>query len=187
MADIFAAGEGVPGRVTAGDLWTWRADALAGAYDPAGHALAYTLRPEAGGPVVDLALAIADSGGWRVEVAPAVTAAIEPGRYRLCALLTRASDGARAVAAEALLAVAPDPATSTGDGRSRNRRILDAIEATIEGRASKDAESYSIEGRSISRTPLDVLHKLAGHYRRAVAREEGGGPIHIRQVRFGHG
>jgi hypothetical protein len=42
---------------------------------------------------------------------------------------------------------------------------LDAIEATIEGRASKDQESYSIQGRSLARTPIADLILLRGKYK----------------------
>ena len=184
MADLFEACEGAPVEAFAGDFWTWRMDSLASASDPAEHSLAYTLTPAAGGEVIALATATADGDGWLVEVAPATTAAIPPGKYRLVARVTRTADGAVAVADSAALTVHPDPATSTADTRTRNRRILEAIEARIEGRISKDAESYTIEGRTIARTPLEILHKLVGHYRRAVAREEGRPPFHARRVDF---
>lgn len=44
--------------------------------------------------------------------------------------------------------------------------VLDAIEAVIENRATLDQESYSIEGRSLNRTPLADLIKLKDTYRK---------------------
>ncbi len=65
------------------------------------------------------------------------------------------------------------------------RRMLNAIEAALEGRASKDTESYTIEGRSLSRTPIPDLLRLRAIYRREVAAEENpsAAPFHMRRVR----
>lgn len=59
------------------------------------------------------------------------------------------------------------------DHRSHAKRVLDAIEAVIESRASKDQESYTINGRSLSRTPISDLLALRDKYRREVAAERG--------------
>jgi hypothetical protein len=128
--------------------------------------------------------ATADSAGFLVSVAPALTIAFAPGRYTWRAMLTRPTDGARASVGLGSFKIEPDPATSTADTRSTARRTLAAIEARIEGRITKDAESYTIEGRSISRTPLEILEKLVGIYRAKVQREEGGSAILVNKVTF---
>ena len=56
------------------------------------------------------------------------------------------------------------------DPRPHPRRVLAAIEAVIEGRATKDQENYSIAGRSLSRTPIADLLRLRDQYRAEVAR-----------------
>lgn len=57
------------------------------------------------------------------------------------------------------------------DNRTQNQRTLDAVNAVIEGRASKDQESYAIGGRSLSRTPLRDLIDLRREYERLVAKD----------------
>lgn len=186
MTDAFAPAQGEPASVTAGDLWTWRRDDLAGPYPPGDHALAYRFLPVgAGGTAFDLAAA-EDSDGYRVEMLPAATADVTPGRWQWIALLTRSADGARAEIGRGTLEVLPDPAAATASAKSVNRRILEALEATIEGRAGSDVLEYEIEGRSLKRTPLTDLHRLLARYRALVAAEEGAAPggIRYRRVRF---
>ncbi|MFC6053888.1 hypothetical protein A6M14_09610 [Acinetobacter sp. Ac_877] len=60
----------------------------------------------------------------------------------------------------------------TQDFRSHARRTLDAIEATIEGRASLDQERYRINNRELYRTSFEALKKLRDQYRAEVNREE---------------
>ena len=47
---------------------------------------------------------------------------------------------------------------SNADRRSHVKKVLDALEALLEGKASQDQLSYSIRGRSLSRmTPSELL------------------------------
>lgn len=68
--------------------------------------------------------------------------------------------------------VRPNPSGSSYDPRSHARRVLDAIEAVLEGRAALDQQAITINGRTLSRTPLADLLKLRGLYRDEVAHEE---------------
>lgn len=174
MPDLFTACEGEPTTWVAGDLWQWRKDDLAGDYPPASFALSYTLTPISGGTIITITGA-ADGDGYLVTVPATTTAGYAAGQYKLAGIMTRSSDNARRVFLEDVITVDPDPATSTSDTRGPNRRIYDAIMARLEGRVTKDAEAYTIEGRSITRTPLEVLQKMAGKYRRLAEQEEGGG------------
>lgn len=102
----------------------------------------------------------------------------------------RATDGDDVALIESgEVTIAPDLAAVPAgyDGRSHARRVLDAIEAVIEGRASKDQQSYQINNRSLSRTPIGDLLTLRDRYR-AEVRIEAGGAAGIRgrnwKVRF---
>lgn len=55
--------------------------------------------------------------------------------------------------------------TALYDNRSHAKKVLDAIEAILEGRASQDQQSYTIGGRSLSRTPLQDLMRLRSMYK----------------------
>jgi hypothetical protein len=118
-----------------------------------------------------------------------VTAAWVPGSYWW---QLRASDGSDVVlVAEGQTKILADISAVVGefDGRSHAQRVLQAIEAVIEGRASIDQESYSINNRSLSRTPVSDLLKLRDRYRAevssAAAAKAGRGLGRIHRVRFG--
>lgn len=54
------------------------------------------------------------------------------------------------------------------DGRSHAEKVLEAVEAVIEGRASLDQERYRIANRELQRTPLSELLRLRTRYREEV-------------------
>ena len=47
---------------------------------------------------------------------------------------------------------------------AHTKKVLDAINAVLENRATKDQESYTIKGRSLSRTPMADLLTLKSTY-----------------------
>lgn len=57
------------------------------------------------------------------------------------------------------------------DGRSHVKQVLDALEATILDKASRDQQSYSIAGRSLYRLSPAELLKWRDHYKAEYARE----------------
>lgn len=72
---------------------------------------------------------------------------------------------------EAPCFVLPNPATATGDLRGQAAIALAAIDALLSGRASKDQQSYKINGRELVRMTVPDLLKLRDHFNREVARE----------------
>lgn len=110
--------------------------------------------------------------GHVLEVGASTTAAYAPGMYAWAAYVTRAAE--RITIANGRIEILRNLATATGgaDLRSHARRTLDAIEATIEGRASSDVLSYQIAGRSLSKIPVNELLELRDRYRRDVRAEE---------------
>lgn len=61
------------------------------------------------------------------------------------------------------------------DARKHEVRVLEAVEAVLENRATKDQESYTINGRSLVRTPIGDLLKLRDYYKSEVAKMTTGG------------
>ena len=57
------------------------------------------------------------------------------------------------------------------DGRSHVRQVLDALEATLLGKASRDQLSYSIAGRSMSRLSPSELLEWRDKYKAEYTRE----------------
>lgn len=61
---------------------------------------------------------------------------------------------------------------AAADARTQARRTLEAIEATLEGRATSATAEYEIAGRKIRFIPLADLLVLRDRYRMDVARED---------------
>lgn len=104
----------------------------------------------------------------------ATTAALKPGRYRIN---VRVTDGSVVETAESdiWMDIAIDPAAAgTRDVRSWARRTLDAIEATLEGRATDGQQAMSVNGRSLSRIPIPELLQMRDKLRAEVRTEEQG-------------
>lgn len=126
-----------------------------------------------------------------IEVAATATATWPPGRYWYS---LRAQSGGEVHEVESgNITIHPDIASQDAghDGRAHAERVLDAIEAVIEGRATKDQDSYRINNRELRRTPVDQLMSMRDRYRREVqqlktqrhGRSPLGRPI---RVRFGN-
>lgn len=64
------------------------------------------------------------------------------------------------------------------------RRALQAIEAAMEGRLTKDLESFQIAGRTINKIPIAELRKLRGFYRAELNRKARGKLLRSLRVRF---
>ena len=149
-----------PTEVTAGDTVQWGIQNLPDY--PAGDdwVLSYIFRNSQGGFSIE---ADADGDNYSIDVSAEDTAAWEAGDYSFQAYVTK--DGERKTVRSGVMTVKQNFATAdTHDGRSHAKRTLDAIEATIEGRASVDQESYTIMGRQLKRTPMADLLKLRDRY-----------------------
>lgn len=122
-----------------------------------------------GPQAIDIA-ATADEAAHVIEVDAATSTAWPAGRYWYT---LRVTDGTDIVEVEAgQLLVKADIAAISGsyDGRHHVEKVLDAIEAVIEGRATLDQERYRINNRELQRTPLDQLMKLRTSYQAELRR-----------------
>lgn len=159
-----------PIELRAGDTWAWRRDDLTD-YPAPTWVLKYRFKNAAGGFEV---VAAADGAAHAVTVAAATTTGYAAGDYDWFAWVE--SGATKYTVDEGKLTVKPDFRSGSAavalDGRTHARKVLDAIEAVIEQRASKDQQAYSIAGRSLQRTPLPDLMKLRDRYRLEVKREE---------------
>lgn len=112
-----------------------------------------------------------------VTVAASATATWTPGTYRLSARAVKGAE--KYTLRKGSIEVTADLSAAV-DQRSHAEIVLDAIEAMLEGKATKDQQSYSIAGRSITRlTPEELLtwrdtyRKEVKRQRRQEARERG--------------
>lgn len=118
-------------------------------------------------------------------VPAATTAAWVQGLYWYS---LRAASGADVVEVEAgEITIRPDlSAAAAGyDARDHAQRVLDAIEAVLERRATMDQQRYVINNRELWRTPIPDLLKLRDRYRAELrrARAARAGSLFNTQVR----
>lgn len=163
-----------PTELRAGDPWTWRRDDLTADYPASAWNLVYWFKNEAGGFAIT---ASADGDEFVVDETSDDTEARAAGVYSWQARAENiATPSTRHIVASGTLRVLQNLFTGAAgdayDGRSHARKVLAAVEAVIEGRATKDQQAYSIAGRALTRTPLPELLALRDRYRLAVARED---------------
>jgi hypothetical protein len=109
---------------------------------------------------------------YNLKVPANETANWVPGRYWYSA---RVSDGENIVEVESgEVEVSPNLAAETEgfSGLTHAQRVLAAIEAVLEKRASRDQERYTINNRELWRTPIADLLTLRDRYRAQVRMEQ---------------
>lgn len=168
-----------PATLRAGDTWQWRREDLTADY-PASDSWTLSYRFVRRGDADDAAgssdkfdvAATADGAAFAVTVAATTTAGYRAGIYEWIARVSKA--GVVTTVATGVLELARNiGAIGAGeDLRSHAQKVLDAIERVIEGRATKGDESYTIAGRSLTRTPFEDLRAAREYYRAEVAREQ---------------
>ncbi len=118
-------------------------------------------------------IACTDNGdGYHLASVTATTSADwVPGVYTWRAFVAQGSD--RFTVGEGRICIEPNLADlDAQDLRSWARRMLDAIEALLENRATQDQQSYSIAGRSISRFSRAELMEQRRMLKREIANED---------------
>jgi hypothetical protein len=136
----------------------------------AGWVLKYRLAPRVSGSAIDIT-ATADGDDHAVQVAASATALWIAGHYTWSAYVELLTERYTVDRGDLEIRAASASMAAGTDGRSHARIVLDAIEATIEGRASKDQQEYTIGNRSLKRTPMADLLRLKSVYMGYVANE----------------
>jgi hypothetical protein len=175
--------DAVPQSLVAGDTWRWTrtfADYPAGTW-----AVTYYFENQA---KQFSTLATASGTDQAVSIPAATTADYPPGRYRWFARAVAGLISETISGETGWLEVTPNPATAgSRDIRSFARRALDAIEATIEGKATSGQLSFAIRDRTVQSFTLEELMKLRDQMRLEVRSEEarsGSGKGRIIKVRL---
>jgi hypothetical protein len=159
-----------PTQVRAGDTWQWRREDLAANYPAPTWTLSYVFKNAVKAFSFS---ATADGAFFAINVPSAETTDNPAGFYRWAAQVANGDERHTVgTGTTEVLANVFDTPDAPQDTRSKERRILDAIEAVIESRASKDQERYQIAGRELWRTPIKDLLMLRDDYAQAVARQE---------------
>lgn len=122
-----------------------------------------------------------------VDLVAVDTASWDPGCYHYQAWV-RLGDDAHMVESGAI-DIKPNFRTQTSgyDGRTHAEKVLDALEAMIEGKATRDQQSYSVGGRSITRlTPAELVDWRSVYRREVNAQRRKTGPRKLsRSIKVG--
>lgn len=159
----------IPTAVTVGSIWTWKKPI--GDYGALYNLFLY-ITPIRGGTTLTLSSTII-SDYYVFSIPSSITVNYTSGEYTYAETIVEISTSNSFVLSTGTLTLRPNPSLATSlDNRSQARKTLDAIRATIEGRATSDQQAMSINGRSISRTPIGELLALETRYNILVQREE---------------
>lgn len=148
-----------PLEIYAGDSVTWRKSH--GDY-PASDG--WALRYDLSGPAESV-LQVTSSGDGNahlIEISAAITAEWAAGYYAWACRAVKGDE--RKTLATGTLQVKADPAGGA-DSKPHCKKVLDAIEAVLEGRATHDQRRYEVAGKSVERMDLDELLKLRRIYK----------------------
>ena len=158
---------GIPETIYAGDSLSWAEPA--GEYPTPTWTMHYAVR---GASALDLTSTPSGSEHGFLATA-AQTSALTPGQNSWQSFVTNLA-GERYTISTGTLTVRPNlPAQFTGfDGRSHAQKVLDAIEATMEGRATKAQAVLQINNRQIQYLKPEELIKWRSFYKAEVAREK---------------
>lgn len=167
-----------PASFVAGDTVQWIK--TVSDYLPAdGWVLAYTW--SSAGATFSVTASDNGDGRYLVDIPAATSIGYAPGEYKWQANVTLALE--RHTVDWGSMRVSPDYAsTAPQDSRTTARRLLDAVEAALEGRADTDQLSYSVGGVSISRMTLSEMLAARNQLKAEVGRED-----HWERVRNGLG
>lgn len=131
-------------------------------YDPSSWTITYSLVKD--GTQIQFS-GTADNGDHLINVDEATTASYATGTYNYVGRVTDGVDVFQARRGQIEIRADFAAASSGSDARTHVKKVLDALEAMIEGKATKDQLSYSIQGRSLSRlSPADVI-QFHNHYK----------------------
>ena len=156
-----------PEKLTAGVTWKWKK--TISDYPASEWTLTYYLRKD--GATATSFSAAADGDSYLVTVAAATTAAYASGIYDFIGWVIKGTEKFEVF--NSMIEVLPNPTNSSAyDPRSHARKVMELIEAAMEGRVPNGMESYSIGGRSINKIPLNQLRELYEKYKQDVIMEE---------------
>jgi len=187
-----------PEELRAGVQWEWRREDLSGDF-PAngGWALKYWFKKTGATPGNFSIDATADGVNFAVTVLAATTSAYVAGDYTWAAIVTKTTE-IREVDSGRLKILPRYDAAANLDDRSHVRKVLEAVEAVIENRASKtqrELVAFTIGSRGQtfdSQESKSALLELHSRYKWLASNEDArariaaglGNPRNIR-IRFG--
>lgn len=159
-----------PKTIRSGDTISWSLNLLDYSVE-AGWALSYALR----GPAQ---INLAADTDFNILISAATSASYAAGTYSYVARVSNETGDVHTVETGTITIEADIAAIDAAfDSRSFVKKTLDAVEAVLLKRATDDQLKYSIQGRSLERTPLPDLMRLRDLYKAEYEREQAAAGI----------
>ncbi|WP_299947750.1 hypothetical protein [uncultured Microbulbifer sp.] len=153
-----------PRKLIAGDSVSWNRT-LSGYLPSDGWTLSYRLVS------LNNSYEISSSGNGnehRVALTGTDTENWVEGEYSLVAWVSKGDD--RHTISQARVRVMPNPASANYDPRSFNEKVLAELEKLLQGKASKDRQTVTVDGQTIGRYTWPELMQAEKFYRGRVNR-----------------
>lgn len=159
----------IPKQIRAGDTLDWT-DSVSEYKASEGYTLKYVLAAD---NIITLT-GVANGADHDFDVTAVDTAKWVPGVYSYQAYVEKGAIQHTIETGTVEILVNLRVQKEGFDGRSHVKKVLDALEATIEGRATKQHSSISIAGRAIALLSPAELRKEYQNYKHLYRREQEG-------------
>jgi len=155
-----------PDRLVTGDRFAWQRPDLVSDYPLADYTMTYHFSQDSGGGGTHhftLSSTEADNN-YYFEKPSSETTSLVAGDWKWQLYAIRTSDSQRITIDYGITKFSLGELDTNNDLRTHAKKVLDAIEAVIEGRATIDQSSFSLGGRSLSRMSVDELMTFRDRY-----------------------
>lgn len=176
-----------PKEITAGFTYEWQESFSQ--YPASTYGLTATFILNTYGNTRYTVTAVANGDGFSFTIPATVSADFTAGNYKLYLFVTLGA--AKYLVGNQDVVIKANPLTATGDTRSHIQKVLDAIEAVLENRATQEYQSMSINGYSITQMSPEELLKLRSYYKNELRKannldriNNGGSPTNTIKVKF---
>lgn len=157
-----------PQELVAGDRWQWTRNLSD--FPASTWTLTYYLHLQSSSTNKISITASADGNTHSVDVAKGTTAAYTAGKYEWYGFV---DDGTSRYRVDyGTLEILPDLTGTALDRRTHWQKVLENVEAVLQDRATKDQQSYTINGRQLNRMSMDDLLALYSRAKSEVNKEE---------------
>ena len=155
-----------PDRLVTGDRFAWQRPDLVTDYPLADYTMTYHFSQDSGGGGTHhFTLSSTEANdNYYFEKPSSETTNLVAGDWKWQLYAIRTSDSERVTLDYGITKFSLGELDTNNDLRTHAKKVLDAIEAVIEGRATIDQSSFSLGGRSLSRLSVDELMTFRDRY-----------------------
>lgn len=155
-----------PGDLAVGSRWVWKRPDITEAYPTTNYTLKYFFSSLGSSDYSIEIVASKLNSAHVIEATQSATDGFDSGEHSWSAVVVRDSDNEQVTVDQGFIEISPSPISSDNTQAGLIYATLEAIRETIKGTASQEQQSYSINGRSLSRRTPEELMRLEQEYSR---------------------